>query len=92
MIIDIIIDNTTVNSWFVKANAFLLEKYSKDFAGLPGKCMRESVLDLRGTVAEVLDYVAEDPEALHDKLVLSDFINALAMKQALSQHGLYLDS
>lgn len=71
---------------------FLIEKYSKDFAGLPGKSMRESVLDLRETVTEVLDYVAEDPEALHDKLVLSDFINALAMKQALSQHGLYLDS
>lgn len=71
---------------------FLIEKYSKDFAGLPGKSMRESVLDLRESVAEVLDYVAEDPEALKDSMVLSDFINALAMKQALSQHGLYLDS
>ena len=71
---------------------FLIEKYSKDFAGLSGKSMRESVLDLRDTVTEVLDYVAEDPEALQDKTVFSDFINALAMKQALSQHGLYLDS
>lgn len=71
---------------------FLIEKYCKDFAGLPGKSMRESVLDLRQTVADVLDYVAEDPEALQDKIVFSDFINALAMKQALSQHGLYLDS
>ena len=71
---------------------FLIEKYSKDFAGLPGKSMRESVLDLRETVLEVLDYVAEDPESLQDKMVFSDFINALAMKQALSQHGLYLDS
>lgn len=71
---------------------FLIEKYIKDFDGLPGKGMRESVLDLRESVTEVLDYVAEDPESLHDSVVLSDFINALAMKQALSQHGLYLDS
>ena len=70
----------------------LIEKYIKDFDGLPGKSMRESVLDLRESVTEVLEYVAEDPEALNDRMVLSDFINALAMKQALTQHGLYLDS
>jgi hypothetical protein len=71
---------------------FLIEKYVKDFDGLPGKSMRESILYLRESVTEVLDYVAEDPEALQDTIVLSDFINALAMKQALSKHGLYLDS
>jgi len=71
---------------------FLIEKYIKDFAGLPGKSMRESVMDLRGTVWEVIDYVADDPKSLEDKTIMSDFINALAMKQALTQHGLYLDS
>lgn len=70
----------------------LIEKYVKDFDGLPGKSMRESILYLRESVTEVLDYVAEDPEALHEKEILHDFINALAMKQALSKHGLYLDS
>jgi len=70
----------------------LIEKYIKDFSGLPGKSMRESVMDLRGTVWEVIDYVADDPQALEDKTTMSDFINALAMKQALTKHGLYLDS
>ena len=70
----------------------LIEKYVKDFDGLPGKSMRESVMDLRGTVWEVIDYVADDPQALEDKTTMSDFINALAMKQALTKHGLYLDS
>ena len=70
----------------------LIEKYIKDFDGLPGKSMRESVMDLRGTVWEVIDYVAEDPQSLEDKTIMSDFINALAIKQALTQHGLYLDS
>jgi hypothetical protein len=54
--------------------------------------MRESVLDLRESVNEVLDYVAEEPEALHEKGILSDFINALAVRQALKTHGLLLDS
>ena len=70
----------------------LIEKYFKDFDGLPGKSMRESVMGLRDSVWEVMDYVAEDPKALEDKEVMFDFINALAMKQALTQHGLYLDS
>jgi hypothetical protein len=54
--------------------------------------MRESVLDLRESVNEVLEYVAEEPEALHEKDILSDFINALAVRQALQTHGLLLDS
>jgi hypothetical protein len=70
----------------------LIEKYVKDFDGLPGKSMRESVMDLRSTIWDVIDYVAEDPQSLQIKTVMTDFINALAMKQALSKHGLYLDS
>ena len=70
----------------------LIEKYIKDFDGLAGKNVRESVLDLRDSVTEVLDYVAEDPQALNEREILHDFINALAMKQALTKHGLYLDS
>jgi hypothetical protein len=70
----------------------LVDKYVKDFDCISGKSMRESVLDLRESVNEVLDYVAEDPESLHEKEILSDFINALAVRQALKTHGLLLDS
>ena len=70
----------------------LIEKYIKDFDGLSGKSMRESVMGLRSTVWDVIDYVSEDPQSLEDTTVMSDFINALAMKQALTKHGLYLDS
>jgi hypothetical protein len=70
----------------------LIDKYIKDFDCLPGKSMRECVLDLRESINEVLDYVAEEPEALHEKDILSDFINALAVRQALQTHGLLLDS
>lgn len=70
----------------------LVEKYIKDFDGLSGKSMRESILDLRESVNEVLEYVAEEPEALHEQDVLCDFINALAVRQALQKHGLLLDS
>ena len=71
---------------------FLIEKYSKDFAGLPGKSMRESVLDLRETVSEILDYVAEDPEILRQPEFLSDFLRALAVRQALKYHGVLYDA
>jgi hypothetical protein len=70
----------------------LINKYVKDFDCLPGKSMRECVLDLRESINEVLDYVAEEPEALHEKDILSDFINALAVRRALQTHGLLLDS
>ena len=49
-------------------------------------------MGLRSTVWDVIDYVSEDPQSLEDTTVMSDFINALAMKQALTKHGLYLDS
>ena len=50
------------------------------------------MLQLRGTMYEVIDYVAEDPESLHEYEIRNDFINALAVQKALEVHGLLHDA
>jgi hypothetical protein len=70
----------------------MVDMFIKDFETLPGSGQRESVLQLRRTVFEVLDYIAEEPEALDEYEYRHDFIKAIAMHFALQQHGLLLDS
>lgn len=70
----------------------LIDKYSKDFEGIAGKSLREEVLDLRDSANSVLEYVEEEPEALEDQEVLYEFINAMAVRQALKNHGLLYDA
>lgn len=71
---------------------YLIDTYIKQFDGLPGSGNREAVLQLRGTMYDVIDYIAEDPEALHEVEYRNDFINALAVHRALEVHGLLHDS
>jgi hypothetical protein len=71
---------------------YLIQTYIKDFEGLPGSGNRNSVLELRDNVNEVIDFVAQDPEALHEYVIRNDFINALAVRKALEVHGLLHDS
>lgn len=70
----------------------LINKFIKDFDSLPGSGDRESICMLRGSINEVFDIVAEDPEILHEKEYLEDFIQALAMRQALDAHGILYDA
>lgn len=70
----------------------LIDKYAKDFDGLPGSGQYESKMQLRDSISDILDIVAEEPELLHEKEYLSDFISALAMKKALERHGIMYDA
>jgi hypothetical protein len=70
----------------------LVEKYTKDFDGLPGSGQYEAVAQLRGSINEIVDIVAEEPEIIHEPEYLHDFIRALAMKQALQNHGILYDA
>ena len=70
----------------------LIDKYIKDFEGLPGSGQRESIMQLRMTIDDILDYVAEEPEMLHEKDILSDFLKALAMQQAMGELGILHDA
>lgn len=70
----------------------LIEKFIKDFEGLPGKGKHLEINLLRDSVETVFDLVSQDPEMLHEPEYLRDFIQALAMKEALQKHGIYYDA
>jgi hypothetical protein len=70
----------------------LIAKFTKDFDGLPGSGMFEEVNQIRSAIYEVVDLVAEDPDILDEPDYRSDFIRALAIKQALATHGILYDS
>ena len=70
----------------------LIHKFVKDFDGLAGSGQRESVMQLRESSNEILDYIAEDPEMLHEPEYLADFLRALAVRQALLYHGVLYDA
>jgi hypothetical protein len=70
----------------------LVNKFVKDFNSLPGSGYREGICQIRESIGEILDVVAEDPEMLHEPEYLSDFLRALAMKQAMDNLGILYDS
>lgn len=70
----------------------LIDKYVKDFNGLPGSGLYQEVNMLRDSIDTILDVVVHDPEILHEEDYLSDFIRALAMKTALEKHGIFYDA
>ena len=70
----------------------LVNKFLKDFETLPGSGYREGVYQLRDAINEILDVVADEPDILHEPEYHTDFIRALAMKQAMGELGIFLDS
>lgn len=70
----------------------LVSKFLKDFDTLPGSGYREGIYQIRNSISEILDVVAEEPEILHEPEYLTDFIRALAMRQAMERLGILLDS
>lgn len=71
---------------------FLIDKYIKDFDGLPGSGQRESIMQLRMAIDDILDYIAEEPEMLDESDIRADFLKALAMQQAMGELGILHDA
>ena len=70
----------------------MIDKFIKDFDGLPGRGFRQEVNMLRDSIGNIFDVVAEDPEILHEPEYLVDFIQAMAMKKAMERHGIFYDA
>jgi len=70
----------------------LIDKFLKDFETLPGSGYREGVYQIRESIDEILDIVAEEPEILVEQEYLTDFIRALAMRKALCNLGILYDA
>lgn len=70
----------------------LVDKFLRDFEVLPGSGHHEGIHQIRDAISEILDIVAEEPDILHEPEYHTDFIRALAMKQAMGTLGILLDS
>ena len=70
----------------------LIDKFLKDFETLPGSGYREGIYQLRGSINEILDVVADEPEIIHEPEYHTDFIRALAMRQAMGDLGILYDA
>ena len=70
----------------------LIDKYIKDFEGLPGSGQRENIMELRMAIDDILDYIAEEPEMLEEFNIRADFVKALAMQQAMGELGILHDA
>jgi hypothetical protein len=70
----------------------LVSMFLKDFDSLPGSGCRDSICQLRGSIDEILEIVAHDPQVLSLPDCHKDFIRALAMKQALNKLGILYDA
>jgi hypothetical protein len=71
---------------------FLIDKFVKDFEGLPGSGQRNEIVQLRCAIDDILGLVAEEPEILNEKEYLSDFVKALAMQEAMYELGILFDA
>lgn len=70
----------------------MIEKFIKDFDGLPGRGLRNEVNMLRDSIGSIFNVVMQDPEMLHEQEYLTDFIQAMAMKKAMEKHGIFYDA
>lgn len=70
----------------------LIDKFVKDFDSLPGSGARDSVYQLRESIWTILDVIEEDPEILDDLEYKQDFIQAMAMREALIELGILYDA
>lgn len=70
----------------------LIDKYIKDFEGLPGSGQRENIMQLRMAIDDILDYIAEEPEMLEEFNIRADFVKALAMQHAMGELGILHDA
>lgn len=70
----------------------IIDKFLKDFDGLPGSGARESVCQLRDCIDEVLEIVSEEPDILEEPEYHVDFIRALAMRHAMNKLGILHDA
>lgn len=70
----------------------LIDKFAKDFDSLPGSGARESVQQLRESIDEILDILTEEPDLLEERDYMQDFIQAMAMREAMSKLGILYDA
>jgi hypothetical protein len=81
-----------VNGTELEIPDLLVDKYVDEFEGLPGGKNYESVCVLRDLIENIIDMVYDDPDIIKEPEYQDDFIRAIAMQEAMKQHGIYYDA
>lgn len=70
----------------------LVDEYVIQFIPLKNFGHRDSLITLREDILDIFDVVMQDPEALYEPEFLEEFVQTLAMRQALQNLGILYDS
>ena len=70
----------------------LVDEYANQFRPLKKWDNRGNLNILREDILDIFDVVMEDPEALYDPEFLEEFVQTLAMKQALQNLNILYDA
>jgi hypothetical protein len=70
----------------------MVMKFRKDFEMLPGSEHRDSVLELRKAVMNILFTLWEHPDLTEDEEFKNDLVKAMAMRQAMCELGIFYDA
>lgn len=70
----------------------LVDDYANQFIPLKKWDNRGSLNELREDILDIFDVVMQDPEALYDPEFLEEFVQTLAMRQALLNIGMLYDA
>lgn len=81
-----------VNNLELEVPDLLIDKFVKEFDGLPGGRNHDAVCTLRDMIESVVDMVYDDPSLIEEPDYQDDFVRAIAMQEALKKHGIYFDA
>lgn len=70
----------------------MIEMYYQEFKDLSSPSEKMQVMYLRDITGAVLYALQQDPSRMKKEEHVEDFVRAHAMRQALSRHGILLDS
>jgi hypothetical protein len=70
----------------------LINKFYKDFDGLPNSRHYDSIIELRDSIENVMDLAKIEPDIIEDPEFQVDFVRAMAMMCAMKKHGIYYDA
>lgn len=70
----------------------LVDEYAVQFHPLKRWDNRDNLVVLREDILDIFDVVMQDPEALYDPEFLEEFVQTLAIRQALQNIGILYDA
>lgn len=81
-----------LNNAEVEVPDFVINSYIQQFQGLAGRGDRGPILELRYLTENAIDIALENPDILYEMESHKNFVDAIAMREALRYHGVLYDA